>query len=107
MARIRYVCLCFLTLILILIDSFIHFINLSGRDEWDRLIELFIEVAIPQSNSNDTNNNNNNGDNTNNGHGDDDDDEEPWILRTYPTDYSNREVLNSVPHFAYPCPFKW
>nr|XP_027197410.1 DENN domain-containing protein 1B-like [Dermatophagoides pteronyssinus] len=76
------------------------------RDEWDRLIELFIEVAIPQSNSNDTNNNNNGDNNTNNGHGDDDDDEEPWILRTYPTDYSNREVLNSVPHFAYPCPFK-
>ena len=103
MARIRYVFVCVFSF---WFWSFILLI--SGRDEWDRLIELFIEVAIPQSNSNDTNNNNNGDNNTNNGHGDDDDDdEEPWILRTYPTDYSNREVLNSVPHFAYPCPFKW
>ncbi|KAH9511031.1 DENN (AEX-3) domain [Dermatophagoides farinae] len=61
------------------------------RDEWDRLIELFAEIAIPQSNSNDSNGG---------------EEEEPWILRTYPADYSNREVLGSVPHFAYPCPFK-
>ncbi|UXI21706.1 OPA3-like protein [Sarcoptes scabiei] len=56
-------------------------------DENSNLIELFAEIAVPRRENGPAL-------------------AEPWILRTYPNDYSNKEVLSSVPYFAYPCAFK-
>lgn len=58
--------------------------------ENEKLIEVFAEVALPASNGYDNN----------------EKACEPFILRTYPPDYSNKEILNNVPNFAYPCKFK-
>ncbi|KAI2804074.1 signaling protein domain protein [Blomia tropicalis] len=55
------------------------------RDDGDQLIELFAEVALPQENNSNA---------------------EPFTLRTYPEDYSNKDILSSVPLFAYPCSFR-
>lgn len=62
---------------------FTHFLP-PCREDGERLIELFAEVALPKE-----------------VHG------EAFILQTYPREYANKEILSSVPSFAYPCTFRW
>ena len=54
------------------------------REDGDKLIELFAEVALPKEVHT-----------------------EAFILQTYPRDYSNKPILTSVSSFAYPCNFRW
>lgn len=67
------------------------FHNARDVQENGKLIEVFAEVALPAKN----------GDNNSQKSG------QPFILRTYPPDYANKEILNRIPDFAYPCKFKW
>lgn len=50
------------------------------RESPDKLFEVFLEVGKSAA-----------------------EDEEPFILQKYPLDYSDEEVLKSVPKFAFPC----
>lgn len=53
-------------------------------EENGRLIEVYAEVGLPSSTTT-----------------------EPFIVRTYPSDYCDKKILSNVPNFAYPCQFKW
>lgn len=50
------------------------------RTSPDKLFEVFAEIAKPQEEGQD-----------------------PFILQVYPPDYTNKDVLNSIPKFAFPC----
>lgn len=50
------------------------------RTNPDKLFEVFAEVGKPQE-----------------------DGQEPFILQVYPDDYDEKDVLNNIPKFAFPC----
>ena len=54
----------------------------KNREDSEKLIELYAEIGL-------------------------DDDDKPQVLRVHPSNYSNKEILNSVPSFTYPCSFQW
>jgi hypothetical protein len=63
------------------INIFTKFINIRAHPE--HVFEVYCEVATPSSSSSDPT--------------------EPFILTKYPENYSDEEILKSIPSFSYPC----